>query len=194
MVQFVAQSLDIEVNGETILAFVNSMTRGQDTRLSLLRKHGIDPLPGQWYSQQAWLNAFRELSVSVGEMNLFLVGKAIIDNASFPPISGLQDGLASIDVAYHMNHRKAGQVMFDPDSGDMLEGIGHYRLIAFDEAARTASMVCDNPYPSRFDEGIISQVVRRFKPATSRRADVTLDATKPTRVKGAESCTYIVSW
>jgi len=194
MVQFIAQSTDIEVNGETILAFVNSMTRGQDTRLSLLRKHGIDPSPGGWYPQQAWLDAFRELSFSVGEMNLFLIGKAIIDNASFPPISGLQDGLASIDVAYHMNHRKAGQLMFETDGGHMLEGIGHYHLTAFDETARTATMLCDNPYPSRFDEGIISQVVRRFKPATSRRADVTLDGTQPTRMKGADSCTYLVSW
>lgn len=194
MAQYIAFNENVEVNGETVLSFVNSMDRGKETRLSILEKHGISPVPGTWVKQQKWLDAFKEIGRSLGDMNLFLIGKAIIENAKFPPIKNLEEGLGSIDVAYHMNHRLAGKVMFNPANGEMVEGIGHYSLVEFNGSQRKAVMVCTNPYPSKFDEGIITQIVRKFKPADSIQQVIALDSSKESRLKGADSCTYNISW
>ncbi len=194
MAQFVSFHKDAEVDGGTILAFVNSMKRGQDTRLGILQKHNLNPQAGNWYPQQAWLNAFKEVADTMGDMNLFLIGSAIIENAKFPPMRGLEEALRSIDIAYHMNHRLHGEVMFNPNTGTMLEGIGHYTLVSFDASKRQAVYNCENPYPSKFDEGIISEIVRRFKPADSSRHEVKIDITQPRRSQGADSCTYLISW
>lgn len=194
MAQFVSFNAEVEVDGGTVLAFVNSMKRGQETRLSILQKHGLQPQIGGWYPQQLWLDAFKEVADTMGDMNLFLIGSAIIENAKFPPMRDLEEALRSIDIAYHMNHRLHGQVMFDPATGTMLEGIGHYTLLSFDGAARRALYKCENPYPSKFDEGIISEIVRRFRPSDSTRHEVKIDITQPRRAQGADSCTYIISW
>ncbi len=194
MAEFIAFNPEVEVNGQTVFAFINSMKRGQAKRKEILVKHGIDPVEGAWYPQQKWLDAFKEVAESVGDMNLFLIGVAIIENAQFPPINNLKEGLGSIDVAYHMNHRLNGEVMFNPENGQMLDGIGHYTLVDFNESERTAVMLCNNPYPSKFDEGIIVGVGRKFQPADSQGVKVKVDVDKERRTKGGDSCTYLISW
>lgn len=110
---------------------------------------------------------------------MFNVGLAVPENANFPPgIDTLEKGLALIDKAYHMNHR----------GGD----IGYYRLVSFDVAAKKAVFECKNPYPSHFDRGLISAFVRKF--GKSAKASVVLDEAKPSRLKGADSCTYNITW
>ena len=193
MAQFIAFNQEVEVNRQTVLSVVNSMEARKEARLDILKKNGIDTENNDWFLQQSWLNAFQDIATMLGDMNLFLIGKAIIDNAEFPPINNLEEGLRSIDVAYHMNHRLNGQVMFDPTTGKTTDGIGHYTLKQFDDEQRAATMVCTNPYPSKFDEGIITQVVRRFKPARSTDK-VELDLGQGSRTEGGESCTYLITW
>ena len=182
MAQFVSFQSGVEVSGEAVLAVVNALDAGKPTRLKILRKHGIvDPHPHEWYSQQAWLDAFKEMSEIFGVHTLFAIGEAIPENAIFPPgVDDLRSALASIDVAYHLNHR----------GGE----IGHYTLSEFDEAKRTAIMVCNNPYPSEFDRGIITTMTRKFVSKDSVIYDVQLDRARETRLRGADSCTYFVTW
>ncbi len=173
---------------------VGSMSK--ESRLAILKNHGLEynEDPNTFYDLQKFLNAFEEVKNQFGEMNLFLIGKAVIDNAQFPPINNLKEALQSLDIAYHMNHRKDGKAMFNPENGLMLDGIGHYRLEKYDAETKTAEMVCHTPYPSKFEEGLILQIVRRFKPAGSIRTKVELDESKETRRKGGQSCTFSISW
>ncbi|NVO11909.1 MAG: hypothetical protein HXX16_18270 [Bacteroidales bacterium] len=193
MAQFVAFDQNVEVNKITIMSVVNSMEKGKETRIGILEKNGINVEKKEWYPQQNWLNAFKEIASTLGDMNLFLIGKAIIDSAKFPPINNLEEALRSLDIAYHMNHRLNGKVMFDSQTGNKMEGIGHYKLKEYNAAGKRAIMVCDNPYPSKFDEGIITQLVRKFKETASTES-IKLDLTKETRIKGGHSCTYNIAW
>jgi len=84
--------------------------------------------------------------------------------------------------------------MFDPSNGQMLEGIGHYELVTYDAAAKEAVIVCHTPYPSKFEEGLILQIVRKFKPSDSIRQRVSLNTLKETRLKGGETCTFNILW
>lgn len=194
MAQFIAFNKEVEVNKQTVMSVVNSMKVGMETRLEILKNNGIDPDKSEWFSQQDWLDAFREISDSLGDMNLFLIGKAIIDNAKFPPMDNLEQALGSLNIAYHMNHRLKGIVMFNGTNGEFTSGIGSYTLKSFDSEKRTAIFYCDNPYPSKFDEGIIMQVMRRFRPYNSINQEVNLDTTKESRTTGGDSCTYILKW
>lgn len=182
MAQFVPFQSGVEVSGEAVLALVNALEAGKTTRLKILSKYGIDnPHPNEWYSQQAWLDAFKEISETFGVHTLFAIGEAIPANAIFPPeINDLKKSLIAIDIAYHLNHR----------GGE----IGHYTLTQFADDKRTAVMVCNNPYPSEFDRGIITTMTRRFAPRSSVIYDVQLDSSKETRLTGGDSCTYVVTW
>jgi hypothetical protein len=145
----------------------------------VLAKQGIvDPQAGEWYSQQAWLDAFRDIAEKTGPATLRTIGRGIPAVALWPPdVDTIDKALASIDVAYHMNHR----------GGE----IGHY---AFRKTgARSAEVVCDNPYPDDFDMGIIEATAKQFAP---RGASVTVrhDDSRPCRKLGGDSCTYLVSW
>jgi hypothetical protein len=182
MAQFIAYDPVVKVNGQTILSVVNAMEFGKETRKEILEKHGLVNIePEGWYDQQKWLDAFREIHDSLGTNTLYIIGKAIPENAKFPPeINSLEKALNAIDVAYHMNHTK----------GD----IGSYKVIEFDDKKRKAVMTCSNPYPSDFDRGIINAMLVRFKPKDSLKYSVALDTSKETRINGADSCTYTIGW
>jgi len=194
MAQFKAFASDIEVNGQTVLSVVSGMatlSTFKEMCLRILASKGIrDPKPDSWYPQQSWLDAFKEISEKIGAMTLNGIGKKIPEAADWPPtVKSLEDALASIDIAYHMNHRIHGQVMFNPTTGKMLEGIGHYGFEKISD--RKVRMVCKNPYPSDFDLGIIESAANKFKP---KGAFVKVTVANDDRKKGGESSTYVVEW
>jgi hypothetical protein len=197
MAQFKAYEAGVEVNGTTIMAVVSGMGTFRNLAMTYLRRRGLDAVVADdkhWYSQQAWLDVFQALATEVGDSTLYSIGLKIPENAVFPQeIDSVEKALASIDVAYHMNHRnKQGQVLFDPvarPKSPMLEGIGHYGFEKIEGQSR-ARMVCANPYPCAFDRGIIAAMAARF----ARLPEVLHDDSKPCRKQGGESCTYLVSW
>lgn len=181
MAQFIAFDDKVMVTGEAILSVVNALSSNKEKRVKILKKHNIDPELDQWYNQQDWLDAFKEMYEEIGTTTLFLIGKAIPKNANWPDsIKTLEDALKSIDIAYHMNHK----------GGD----IGHYELAKYDDESHIAVMICRNPYPSDFDRGIISYMLRKYKPNYSYDYGVYLDKSKETRLMGGESCTYNIYW
>lgn len=182
MASFIAFAPNVEVNGETVLSIVNAMAGFEAIAHQLFRKNGIvDIEPGKWYSQQNWLNVFKDIKEKLGDKTLLVIGKAIPENANFPlEINNLEKALKSINIAYHMNHR----------GGE----IGYYKLLTYSDTKRIAIMECKNPYPSHFDRGIITTMARKFKPKNALTINVDMDTNLQTRLQGADSCTYIIDW
>jgi hypothetical protein len=176
MAQFKALAQGVEVNGETVLSILDGMGSFESIGRKMLTACGIvDPKPGQWYKQQDWLDAFRQIAEKVGDSTLFEIGKKIPENAQFPPeIDAVEKAIGAIDVAYHMNHR----------SGE----IGHYSFALV--GPREGRMVCDNPYPTEFDRGIIEAMALKFVPYV----DVAVDAARSSRKRGGNADTYTVTW
>ncbi|HEU4408506.1 MAG TPA: hypothetical protein VFS43_24805 [Polyangiaceae bacterium] len=177
--------------GQSVESFLSATELQTAVMRKILVQSGFPPrvVSTDWYPQARWLAALRFIAEAIGENTLLAVGKRIVDSAAWPEeVTTIDAGLASIDVAYHMNHRINGAPLFDPATGTMTEGIGHYQYCPAE--TRRAVMVCHNPYPSDMDRGIILAVARKFKPA----AEVSLDESKPTRKRGGESCTYHVTW
>jgi len=196
---FKAFEQGIEVNGQTVYAIVDGFKLFKAIAAKFLLENGIGEeveggnikiIPEKWYSQDAWLKAFESIAKNVGDSVLFQIGLAIPKNAKFPPwVKDIESAIKSIDIAYHMNHRKGNIVLFDPNTGKMTEGIGHY---GFEKVKSEKIIVseCENPYPCEFDRGIITTMAKKFED----RATVLHDDSKPCRKNGAESCTYIISW
>jgi len=179
MAQFKAFAPDVEINGAAVLSVVEAMGTFRQTASNILGEHGIiAPEQGAWYSQQAWLDTFKEIGKTMGGITLRMIGEKIPEVALWPPdVDTVGKALASIDVAYHMNHR----------GGD----IGHY---AFEEVGkRSGKMVCENPYPCDFDWGIIESTASKFADEGVHPI-VKHDGSKSCRKKGDDACTYLISW
>jgi hypothetical protein len=196
--QFKAFEPDIEVNGQTVYSVVDALGSFKKLAHEILLSVGIGSMSDNgyeikmdgWYSQESWLKAFERVAKDIGDLTLKQIGTRIPANAIFPAwVKNIDSAIKSIDIAYHMNHRKKGVIMFDPNTGKMLEGIGHYGY----ERITNENMIiskCENPYPDAFDHGIITTMAKRFE----LRANVIHDDSKECRKNGAESCTYIVTW
>lgn len=179
MAQFRAFAPDVFVNGQTVLAVTKGMGAFANLATRILEGHGIkDVDPAKWYPQQAWLDAFEEISKSVGPRTLDLIGMSIPESAKFPPgIDSVEKALESIDLAYHLNHR----------GGE----IGHYKFTKTGE--KQGVMECRNPYPCAFDQGLIRATVKHFA-SSGAGCKVSHDDSKPCRSSNGDACTYLITW
>jgi hypothetical protein len=195
--QFLVFEPNIEVNGQTVYAIVDGFRLFRRLASAVLQQEGIGTMKSDgdlhldrngWYSQAAWLRAFGRIAEEAGNGSLLAIGRQIPENAQFPPsVVDIESAMQAIDVAYHLNHRKHGRIMFDPDTGAMLDGIGSYKCRR--EGEHKIFMDCKNPYPCDFDRGIILTMARKFEPhATVEHGPGSC------RKQGAHACTYVVRW
>lgn len=176
MAQYIAFTPNVEVKGISILGIIETM--GEEV-IPIFEKHNlVDISPDEWYNQQEYLNAYKELA-ELNFMNLVAIGMKVPDHAVWPPhIKTVHDALASVNVAYQMNHR----------GGE----IGSYDYTALGD--QQGVMVCHNPYPSDFDYGLIYRIVQKFRTDERNNITVKRDNKSPNRLTGADSCTYHINW
>lgn len=184
MPQYVARDPAAKIRGSSVAAVLAALENFRHTADAILRGHGIaDPDPEGWYSQQAWLDACCEMAATLGGPTVRLIAGKIPAVSRLPPgIDSIPAFLARLDEAYHPSHR--GEV-------------GHYRYRPLGRVtARSgrAEVVCDNPYPCEYDEGLIESSCRACAGPEAGAVRVGHDRTKPCRKRGVESCTLVVEW
>ncbi|MFC7029144.1 hypothetical protein ACFQH8_20255 [Halomicroarcula sp. GCM10025710] len=183
MAPYDAFDQNVEINGQTVLAVVDGAMgkfseKYYDLAMAALAEEGIDdPAPDQWYSQQAWLNAFEGMAADLEPHVLDRIGEQIPSVAEWPnDIETVPDALRSINDAYQRNHR----------GGE----IGSYQFERLGE--QTGAVTCHNPYPCPFDRGLIRGVAQKY---AHLDAFVFLEETGATcRRDGDDSCRYTVHW
>lgn len=190
MAQYKIDNKNIKVSGESIGAFIDGLGIHRQTGLDILEKYGIGhPEPGHWYPLQDNLDAFRELEQKLGHAALFLIGQKVMESAIAPTeVNTIEKGLASIDVAFHMNHSLKGKPMIDPVTGTKSPGIGNYNFKLLTEGE--AEIVCDNPYPTSFDEGLIFAMAQRFNSTSV----VQVIEERSSRSRGGEHDVFFIQW
>ncbi|MFT3774548.1 MAG: hypothetical protein QM820_55025 [Minicystis sp.] len=143
----------------------------------------------RWFPLESWLSVLEAIHTEIGPNAAFKLGRSILANPKFPPwIRDIETALESIDVAYHRSHRKAGVIMYDAQSGRMLEGIGHYRPHRL-PGQQKIRVDCDTPYPCEIDFGIVTELATKFEGKARAVHDP-----GACRRKGSDHCTYIVTW
>ncbi|WP_437670065.1 hypothetical protein [Sorangium sp. So ce131] len=195
MPQYIAPHPGIEVSGTPFALVIEALGTHGAVAKKVLSTLGVPEIAeGGWYPLQLFLDLLKGVAQASGDHTLLAIGKMIVERAVWPAMpSTIEASLAMVDVAYHMNNRLDGEIMVDPETGVMKEGIGHYRC--YPQGDREVVMVCDSPYPSELDRGILLGTARRAAPrALKLRVDVTLDESRPSRKHGADSCTYRITW
>ena len=197
--EFKAFEAGIEVKGESIKCIIDGMGVFKSLANKYLFASGFGKQDGKGgividygkdYPLDSFLAAFEKISTEVGDSVLFKIGKSIPNSSQFPPdINSIEDAVQLLDVAYHMNHIKNGKPMFDPDTGKKDEGIGSY---GYEKVDGNNMILCEanNPYPCAFDRGLIYGMAYQFE----RAVCVDHYDRKPCRKKGADTCTYVVTW
>lgn len=144
--------------------------------------------PDKWYPLDRFLRVFDRIHAEFGNFTLRQVGLHVPKNAQFPPhVTDIMGIFTIMDAGYYLNHGINGQSMFNPATGEMKDGLGHYR--ATPSGQNRISVEASNPYPCPFDEGLVTALAQRFKPTATVVHD------KATcRSRGGDSCTYHVSW
>lgn len=190
MSEHVASYQGIEVLGHPLLTVTNALGSHSHIVQSLLGKRGIHRIRGDdWYPLEHFIAALNIVASEVGENTMFEMGKKIYEYAAWPShITDIDGALASVNVAYHMNHRDAAGPLYDAASGALRSPIGGYAYSR--TGPRSGVMVSSTPYLSEFDRGIIVGVARRWRPL----AAAVLDPSAPTRKSGGSSCTFLITW
>ena len=191
---------DIEINGAMLEAHVKAFRLFPKQSLPFLVRQGIGVMGprgeiaidyDRWYPIAGWLQAFEAIANAIGPTKIFDIGEQVPRHAMLPPdVKDIHGSIRAVDIGYHMNHRKNGQLMFDGASGRMLEGIGHYGYASKASEPRRIVSVCENPYPCTFDRGILTAFARRFE----SKARVEHDDGLPCRANHGKSCTYHITW
>ena len=188
----------IEFSGGMAEAITDAFKLFPSVAQKRLLSHGIGTLKGKdvvidrqaWYPIESWLAAFDGFAESVGPRALHQIGQNVPKYAVLPPnVVDIHGSIASVNVGYHMNHRKRGKLMFDPATGQFMPGIGDYGFAPV-AGKREIISVCENPYPCEFDRGILTAFALRFE----KLSRVLHDDRAPCRRNGGKSCTYIVTW
>ncbi|QEY33035.1 sensor domain-containing diguanylate cyclase [Synechococcus sp. RSCCF101] len=117
----------------------------------ILLEHGIDlDSEREWFPFQDYLDAIWEVRDRFGDATMFSIGCNVSSEALWPAgIDSLGAALASIDAAYHLNHR-----------GDADIGFYAARQLSPDHHELT----CHTPYPPYLDLGIIRGICKTFAP------------------------------
>ncbi len=189
--------LDVEVRPEAVNLIVGAFEVFPSIGQKYLAKYGISssgaaniPASRPYIPLVSWLATFKSVLSEVGPNALFKVGAHIIRNPYLPPgLNEIEAGLRQLDIAYHQSHRKGGQPMFDPATKKMQEGIGHYRVERRGRE-KVIFVRCDTPYPCPLEHGIVSGVAIQIDP----RAVVVHHEPTVCRLKGADTCSYLVTW
>jgi hypothetical protein len=147
--------------------------------------------PTSWYPVSALIRAMSRIQEEFGEYTIKQAGLYIVKRAKPTGDSHFQDietAMKLMDAGYLINHAKNGAQMFNPQTGETMEGIGHYRLRPITNKNELIFDV-DALYPCAFATGIVEGVALLFDP----KAKLTHDP-KVCRKKGSPICTYRVTY
>jgi len=176
------QSFDpkAEVIGQSMLGFIQCLRKEEIT--PYLKKHSLtDIKPGEWYSQQTWLDVLSDLSEEKAGGAMFdfvAIGMKVSELSNFPPEFSLmpfEDTMSHIDQAYQSFHRG--------DAGDtFVEIVGTNHL--------THNLRV--PYPDDFMYGSVYGLARRY--LAGKHFTVYYDQDKPRREHGGDYTIIHVTW
>ncbi|MFY9260673.1 MAG: hypothetical protein WAO71_09220 [Gallionella sp.] len=183
MAQFISFDKNVEAVGLGILSIISAFPEyGREHVDQLLKDNNIVNItPEKWFKVQGLLNTFKSFATTYGPNTLFNIGVTLFEDAKLPPhITDLKSGLEFVGEIYRMRHRGGNS--------------GYVELRSFDAAAQKAVVEYCNPYPCHFERGIVTACARKFKPKDANFIDVQLDKEKPSRLDGADSSFYVVTW
>ena len=179
MAPYQCMQASAQVRGEFVIPMIDSAGPFQDIPLKILADNGInEPQPGEWYSYQAYLNSLKAIAAKMGPATMFLIGKWMVEDSKWPADMDSMDRLfEALDQTYRAYHRGESN---------------SYKTAKVDE--KNIRVTSQSPYPEDVERGLIETLVRKYKPKNVLTARVKVDPSQPSKSKGSNSSSYLVSW
>ncbi|MEL6536913.1 MAG: hypothetical protein AAFQ98_15945 [Bacteroidota bacterium] len=184
MKQFEAFDPAVRVLAYGVEALVDAVSVNYKTKVeNILRQQGITPKVARAHIPwQQELDVYRQVSELLGNATLRRMGLSIAKKIpvamEFPD---LETALKNLNEIYKTTHTGGN--------------VGYYRLTKYDEENGEAEMVCFNPYPGHFDQGLILGFVDRFKSKDAMRSAIEPISGGPCREEdGGAKSTYRITW
>lgn len=186
----------IEVSGRNVFGLVQAFGQFKSIASQILLAEGLGKKGSDglvvvdmqaWYPFDAFLRAFARASQQMGDSVLHQIGVSVMKTVEWlPTIKDVKTMMEAMDASYHMQHRKNGRPMWDPLTGHIKEGIGHYKWKQRPDGGMEVES--NNPYPCAFDKGLLFGGMRRLNATGS----ILHDELSPCRKRGHASCIYLV--
>jgi hypothetical protein len=179
MSQYEAMNPGVQVSGEAILAFGEGMASFKLMAQRIMEKYGIqNPDPSNWYPQQSYLNAIRDVSDKTGPVAVKSIGRHFLRQSIWPgEVKTIEQAFNTLDVIYHHIH----------SPGE----IGHFQFV--ESGPHSGVIHSDTPYPCEMEFAFFESVLKHFAPAGSTPV-IVHDHCGLCRRNGDLTCTYCVSW
>ncbi len=175
----------VEVLGLTIMGFINAFPSfAREQGMKILERHGIkDVNLHEWYPKQPVLDVLHEIQDTLGDAFLARMGEYLAGTVELPSDWKTLDViLPGINAGYQMQHRGG-----DP---------GHYTFGGMESTfgLTRAKVICSCHDGCSFSRGIVEGLAKRFRPEGTLDVLVRHDDTAPCMKKGADSCTFVITW
>jgi hypothetical protein len=147
---FVCKDPKAQVRAANVRATLDAFKLVPSLGQRLIKKHKLnveDLQPDRYVLVQHWLDALQEIQFEVGREKVRSVGRAIVENANFPPhfLDAETMLLASNDI-FLMNHRG---------------NVGRYVVTRMPDYGLRVQ--CETPYPRMFEWGVIEGMTKNTK-------------------------------
>lgn len=142
---------DAKFLGSTILQSIESLPSFSKKRMfKMLEDIGLSEIvPENWYPISILADFYKQLQKAFGPNTLFDMGKAITENAAFPPgIDSIDAALGSINMAYNMNHQGY---------------VGFHKMVSHDKENKKIIMETYMPFAPDVNRGVYTGIARRFQ-------------------------------
>lgn len=187
---------DYSAHRSTLEAYFAAFKSVPDAPRTVFLRHGLGIVRpnGDFEIVEAapvdkFILATNDLIAIVGRQKAFEIGLKFVDHVRHPEgATDIASAMQIFDNGYHLNHLKNGVPMFDPETGTMIEGIGHYKCTM--TSKHRAVMEVDTPYDCDLDRGIMQGWARLFE----KSALVTHLEPSVCRKNRSPRCRYEVSW
>ena len=182
MAKFVPFDFKTEVSGKVMNYFINVIPENKGLFLVFLSQHGLTDIQmDEWYKQESWLKALKEIENYFGGYTLYYLGKSISKMITLDSgVDCLKEALSSINETYQSHHRNGNT--------------GEYLLEEFNTEFNTARIVVNTPYPCDMVRGIVTAVARKYQPQGSRLIEVIPVETPENRNKNPDACVFEIRW
>jgi hypothetical protein len=169
-----ARSYEGEILGACLQSTVLALGGSQVVLQQMMKVHGLTAIdPDKWYNLNMALSMFQTVGQQVGEATLQTIGIKMLDTAAWPPeVTDVRSMLLSMDAAYKLNFR-------GPKIGDC--------VVTFDDD-HSATMVLTSVTPCPLARGVVQAGIKRFAP------NALLEHSEGCMERGADNCTYFITW
>ncbi|WP_239576521.1 hypothetical protein [Archangium primigenium] len=170
----------LSLNIQSLLGTYNVLN-GEVQRI--LASHGIElesDSSRRWYPLEAIIRSLEDIRERIGTHTLRAFGSQVPRMAILPPqVDTFEQILPLLNDAYRRNHRGEGDI-----------GGYHYQPLK----KNSGRLRSDNPYPCEFDQGLLDGFHARLPPRSSAFQLRIVHAPEGCRSRGAEACTYVLTW